>query len=106
MSSLALPVFGDFLELDDDAWNSVLETKLMGTIRLVKAVAPAMKAQGGGSIVALSGGGGINPSPRHLPGSVANAGINLAFKGLSKRLGPGSYPCQRSVARTDRIAAA
>lgn len=88
VSSLTVPIFGDFLALGDDDWDQVLNTKLMGTIRLVKAVAPAMEAQGAGSIVALSGGGGVNPSLRHLPGSVANAGINLVFKGLSKRLGP------------------
>ena len=88
VASLTLPVFGDFLELGDEQWNAALNTKLMGTIRLVKAVAPVMTSQKSGAIVALSGGGGINPSLRHLPGSVANAGINLVFKGLSKRLGP------------------
>ena len=88
VSSLTVPIFGDFLALGDDEWNQVLNTKLMGTIRLVKAVAPAMETQGSGAVVALSGGGGVNPSLRHLPGSVANAGFNLVFKGLSKRLGP------------------
>lgn len=88
VSSLTVPVFGDFLDLNDDQWDQVLSAKLMGTIRLVKAVAPAMRRQGAGAIVALSGGGGVNPSLRHLPGSVANAGVNLVFKGLAKRFGP------------------
>jgi len=83
-----LPIFGDFLELGDAEWSAVLETKLMGSIRLIRAVTPAMIENGGGSIVALSGGGGVNPSLRHLPGSVANAGVNLVVKGLAKRLGP------------------
>ncbi len=83
-----LPIFGDFMDLGDPEWDAVLETKLMGTIRLIRAVIPSMQERGGGSIVALSGGGGINPSLRHLPGSVANAGINLVVKGLAKRFGP------------------
>ena len=83
-----LPIFGDFMDLGDAEWEAVLETKMMGTIRLIRAVVPSMQARGGGSIVALSGGGGINPSLRHLPGSVANAGINLVVKGLAKRFGP------------------
>lgn len=83
-----LPIFGDFLDLGDEEWDEVLETKLMGTIRLIRAVVPTMQRQGRGSIVALSGGGGVNPSLRHLPGSVANAGINLVVKGLAKRFGP------------------
>ena len=83
-----LPIFGDFLDLDDAEWEAVLQTKLMGTVRLVRAVIPHMQAGGGGAIVALSGGGGVNPSLRHLPGSVANAGVNLVVKGLAKRFGP------------------
>lgn len=83
-----LPIFGDFLDLTDDDWEAVLGTKLMGSIRLVRAVVPHMKSIGGGSIVLLSGGGGKNPSLRHLPGSVANAGVNLLAKGLAKRFGP------------------
>lgn len=82
-----LPIFGDFLDLGDEEWGAVLQTKLMGTVRLVRAVVPHMQA-GGGSIVALSGGGGVTPSLRHLPGSVANAGVNLVVKGLAKRFGP------------------
>ncbi|GHF49576.1 short-chain dehydrogenase [Seohaeicola zhoushanensis] len=83
-----LPIFGDFLDLTDEDWGAVLGTKLMGSVRLTRAVVPHMAQSGGGSVVLLSGGGGKNPSLRHLPGSVANAGVNLLAQGLAKRFGP------------------
>lgn len=86
--STTLPIVGDLLELADEDWEHVIDTKLMGSIRLTRAVAPAMKETGRGSIVLISGLGGFNPSPIHIPGSVANAGINLFVKGAAKRLGP------------------
>ncbi|MGE0583888.1 MAG: SDR family NAD(P)-dependent oxidoreductase [Flavobacteriaceae bacterium] len=86
--STTLPIFGDLLELADEDWEKVLDTKLIGSIRLTRAAAPEMIRKGRGSIVLISGLGGFNPSLTHIPGSIANAGINLFVKGAAKRLGP------------------
>jgi NAD(P)-dependent dehydrogenase (short-subunit alcohol dehydrogenase family) len=82
-----VPVFGDFLALTDEDWDQVLNTKLMGSIRVVRAALPAMLAQGDGRIVLISGRGGTVPPPRHLPGACANASLNLLVQGLATSYG-------------------
>lgn len=79
----AAPIFGDFLELSDDDWNTVLQSKLLGYVRTMRAVIPSMVAQGGGNIVNVSGRGGRQPTAAHLPGGCANAGVTLLTKGLA-----------------------
>ena len=83
-----LPLFGDFLSLDDAAWRQVLDTKLLGSVRVVRAALPFMLERGQGSVVLVSGRGGSEPPPRHLPGACANAAINLLVQGLATAYGP------------------
>lgn len=83
-----VPGFGDFLELTDEQWHSVLDTKLLGSIRPARAVLPAMIQQSGGSLVMISGRGGTVPPPRHLPGACTNAALNLLVQGLATQYGP------------------
>ncbi|MFG1371272.1 SDR family oxidoreductase [Xanthobacter oligotrophicus] len=88
VTSTNVPVFGDFLELDDAAWQQVIDAKLLGTVRLVRAALPHFIAAGKGSVVVLSGRGGIDPSPQHLPGSSVNAALILLVHGLGAVYGP------------------
>lgn len=88
VTSTNLPIFGDFLSLDDDAWRQVIDAKLLGTVRLVRAALPHLIAAGKGSVVVLSGRGGIEPSPQHLPGSSVNAALILLVRGLGAIYGP------------------
>lgn len=83
VNSTSLSIFGDFLELSDEQWLQVLDAKLLGYIRSMRAVLPHMKAQGSGSIVNISGRGGRQPTPAHLPGGSANAAVNLVGKGVA-----------------------
>lgn len=83
VNSTSLSIFGDFLELSDEQWHDVLDAKLMGYVRSMRAVLPFMMQQGGGSIVNISGRGGRQPTPAHLPGGGANAAVNLVGKGLA-----------------------
>ncbi len=86
--SITVPIFGDFLELDDSAWTTVLDTKLTGSLRAVRAVAPGMIERGGGDIILIAGTGrGVPPLLTHLPGGAANAALNFLVQGLSARLG-------------------
>jgi 3-oxoacyl-[acyl-carrier protein] reductase len=84
----AAPIFGDFLELTDDDWDAVLQTKLYGYMRSMRAVIPFMLKQGGGNIVNISGRGGRQPTPAHLPGSAANIAVNTLTKGLADIYAP------------------
>ncbi len=77
---------GSFWSLSDqdfiDAWN----LKLLGYIRMVKAVAEHMKKQQKGRILNIIGTGGKNPSATFLPGGTANAALLNFTKGISKEL--------------------
>ena len=87
VNSTTLPVFGPFEALDDAQWSVVLDTKLMGYVRTIRAVLPLMTAQQYGRIVNITGRGGRQPSAAHLPGSCANAAVNLLTKGLADAYG-------------------
>ena len=84
----AAPIFGDFLELTDDDWERVLQAKLYGYVRSMRAVIPTMLQQGHGSIVNVTGRGGRQPTPAHLPGCAANIALNTLTKGLADIYAP------------------
>ena len=113
VNTIALPVFGDFLALEDDDWEAVFQAKYFGYMRTMRAVIPHMTARGAGWIINISGRGGHQPtSPSHLPGSSANAAVNLLTKGLANLYGPRGLrinavaPGPIASERYDRIAAA
>jgi 3-oxoacyl-[acyl-carrier protein] reductase len=83
-----VPIFGDFLTLTDDDWERVLQAKLYGYMRSMRAVIPLMLKAGGGSIVNITGRGGRQPTPAHLPGCAANIALNTLTKGLADIYAP------------------
>src|SRR5262245_36526741 len=69
---------GAFEKVDDDAWQSDWDLKVMGAIRMSRLVIPHMKKRGGGRIVNITTVGGKTPLPRSLPTTVTRAaGLNL-----------------------------
>src|SRR6201990_3487534 len=54
--------FGDLDNLTLEVWNRIMETNLTGPMRLTKAVAPVMKAQGRGRIVNIASVAGLSPT--------------------------------------------
>lgn len=113
VNSTTRPIFGDPLELADADWDAVMQAKFMGYLRTMRAVLPLMQRQRGGCIVNISGRGGHQPtSPAHLPGSAANAAVNVLTKGLANIYGPHGIrinaiaPGPIASERYDRIAAA
>src|SRR6185437_8299652 len=83
VNTTTVPVFGDFLELDDAAWEQVLQAKWLAYMRTIRAVIPQMRTQGSGCIVCITGKGGRAPRDVHLPGCSANAALNLLVRGLA-----------------------
>lgn len=83
VNATTLPIFGPFETLDDAQWLAVLDAKLLGYMRTMRAVLPGMAAQHYGRIVNIGGRGGRQPSAMHLPGGCANAAVNLLSKGLA-----------------------
>lgn len=88
VNTTSVSLFGDFLELGDDEWLTVYQSKVFGYVRTMRAVIPHMLAQGGGRIVNMSGRGGHQPTlPLHLAGMSGNAAVNLMSKSLANSYG-------------------
>jgi NAD(P)-dependent dehydrogenase (short-subunit alcohol dehydrogenase family) len=74
---------GDFATIPDEQWAGDWSLKLLGYIRMARAVFPIMQAQGGGRVVNVVGAAARNPTKGYLPGGVANAGLINFTKGLA-----------------------
>ena len=77
---------GPFFKLSDAAFLDAWSLKLLGYIRMCRAIAPAMVARRSGSIVNIAGGAGRTPSPTFLTGSTANAAILNFTRGLAREV--------------------
>jgi 3-oxoacyl-[acyl-carrier protein] reductase len=83
---------GDFLALDDAAWEDGFALKLHGAVRLTRAAWPHLKAVGG-SVVMIAGIGGKQASADFTIGG----GVNAALMNLTKAL------ADRGVAESVRV---
>jgi len=88
VNSVAVPAFGDFLELDKATFQAALDVKYLGYVACMQAALPHMLARGGGSIVNITGTGGRLPIDIHVPGGSVNAALNLVTKALANQHGP------------------
>ena len=79
---------GDFLTIPDAQWSEDWSLKLLGYIRMARAVFPMMQAQGGGRICNIVGAAARNPTPAYLTGGAANAALINFTKGLADLGGP------------------
>lgn len=69
---------GPFEQATDEAWQADWDLKLMGAVRLIRLLAPGMRARRDGRIVNITTVGGKTPAARSVPTSVTRAaGINL-----------------------------
>lgn len=76
----------DALTLDD--WQTILSINLTGPMLTTKAVAPAMRRQGGGRIVNISSVAGLSPSGSSIPYAVSKAGLIHLTKCMAVALAP------------------
>lgn len=74
---------GIFWEIPDEVWDEAYVLKFMGTVRMMRAVLPAMREQKYGRIVTVIGDTGKQPRARLLPGSSVNAALLAVTKGLA-----------------------
>lgn len=68
-------LFADLDNLTEQEWDKILAVNLTGPMRLTKAVAPIMKAQGQGRIVNISSVAGLTPTGSSIAYAVAKAGL-------------------------------
>jgi NAD(P)-dependent dehydrogenase (short-subunit alcohol dehydrogenase family) len=96
---------GLFWEIGDTVWHEALELKLLGTVRLLRAVAPRMVAAGRGRICVIVGNNGRQPHPRMAPGSAANAACLAVVRALAEEVAPSGVTVNAlnpGPTRTDR----
>jgi 3-oxoacyl-[acyl-carrier protein] reductase len=102
---------GGFLEIPDEQWLGDWNLKLLGYIRMARAVFPIMREQGGGRIVNVVGAAARNPTPTYLPGGAANAALVNFTKGLADLGAPANIlvtavsPAATRTARWDALMA-
>ena len=70
----AIP-FGDLDNMTLEVWDRIIAVNLTGPMRLTKAVAPLMKAQGRGRVVNISSVAGLHPTGSSIAYAVAKAGL-------------------------------
>ena len=80
--------FNDLDAMTYDEWTKILDINLTGPMLCIKAVAPAMKRQGGGRIVNISSIAGLGPAGSSIPYAVSKAGLNHLTKCMAVGLAP------------------
>ena len=78
---------GPFEELDIEEWRRVLEVNVIGQAMATRAVVPAMRRQGGGSVVNFSSGTPFKGVPFLLHYVASKGAVNAMTKALAKELG-------------------
>src|SRR5215468_79329 len=72
--NIAIP-FPDLDSMTMEQWDKIIAINLTGPMRLMKAVAPVMKAQGRGRIVNIASVSGIGPTGSSIAYAVSKAGL-------------------------------
>jgi 3-oxoacyl-[acyl-carrier protein] reductase len=77
-----------FEDVPAAAWQPFLRTNVDGPYAVAQAVVPAMRAQGFGRIVMVSGTSGLDGLPGAAPLAAAKAALHGLMRTLTKELGP------------------
>jgi 3-oxoacyl-[acyl-carrier protein] reductase len=80
--------FTDLDGLTLEAWDKIMAVNLTGPMRLIKAVAPVMKAQGRGRIVNISSVAGLTPTGSSIAYAVSKAGLIHLTRCMAVALAP------------------
>ena len=85
--NLAIP-FGDLDSLSMEVWDRIMATNLTGPMRLTKAAAPVLKAQGAGRIVNIASVAGLSPTGSSIAYAVSKAGLIHLTRCMAVALAP------------------
>ena len=80
--------FSDLDGLSQEIWDTILAVNLTGPMRLIKAVAPLMKAQGRGRIVNIASVAGLAPTGSSIAYAVSKAGLIHLTRCMAVALAP------------------
>ena len=80
--------FTDLDSLTQEVWDKIMAVNLTGPMRLIKAVAPIMKAQGRGRIVNIASVAGLQPTGSSIAYAVSKAGLIHLTRCMAVALAP------------------
>lgn len=80
--------YQDLDGLSQQEWDRIIAVNLTGPMRMIKAVAPIMKAQGQGRIVNISSVAGLTPTGSSIAYAVAKAGLIHLTRCMAVALAP------------------
>ena len=80
--------FADLDNLTIEVWDKIMAVNLTGPMRLMKAVAPVMKAQGRGRIVNISSVAGLGPTGSSIAYAVSKSGLIHLTRCMAVALAP------------------
>jgi len=80
-------------DMTDEELDEVFETNLLGPLRLVRTVLPAMRAAGGGRLVVVSSQSAYLPTPFVAAYSASKAGLEIAIESLAGEVRPFGVRC-------------
>lgn len=80
--------FSDLDSLTLEVWDKIMAINLTGPMRLTKAVAPIMKAQGRGRIVNIASVAGLGPTGSSIAYAVSKAGLIHLTRCMAVALAP------------------
>ena len=85
--NISIP-FPDLDNLTFEVWDKIMAVNLTGPMRLTKAVAPVMKAQGRGRIINVSSVAGLTPTGSSIAYAVSKAGLIHLTRCIAVALAP------------------
>jgi meso-butanediol dehydrogenase/(S,S)-butanediol dehydrogenase/diacetyl reductase len=88
VSNAGIAVIGSIEQIDDAAWDSVIETNLNGTRHAVRAALPHLRKRGGGAIVNISSIGALFAAKGNAVYGTAKAALLALTKSLARDYGP------------------
>ena len=80
--------FADLDSLTIEVWDKIIAVNLTGPMRLIKAAAPVMRAQGRGRIVNISSVAGVGPTGSSIAYAVSKAGLIHLTRCMAVALAP------------------
>ena len=80
--------FPDLDSLTVEVWDGIMAVNLTGPMRLMKAAAPVMKAQGRGRIVNIASVAGVAPTGSSIAYAVSKAGLIHLTRCMAVALAP------------------
>ncbi len=90
-------VWGGLYDLKFDAWRKAFETNVLGALTVIRPVAAAMKAGGGGSVVLIGSQSMFQPALPQSGYAASKSALLSAMYYLCDELGPDNIRCNMVV---------